>query len=281
MVLQQINKGSESMSSKFITISVTLLMLLIPWSSLVSEELGDSVQKSNFVVEKSWSEGGSNDTGWLDLIAEGSDPLNNTLAYGDLFLDFAPGAIIDNLSFEVSVNGSDGYWVNQPQITLVNTQSEILDWSGNGDLGRQNSFSNNPPSVSQGVLDAPLDPYSLTDAYWDLPTGITIEDLVIEALRPVDPKVSFSPIEITIHDAAVNPLDGSLFVLVNEDLIRLDNNSMKTIIDIESEISGRSLLVDSRNNQLIIGTLNGNTYARDLLTYSPIISFPELSLIHI
>ena len=275
MVLQQINKGSESMSSKFITISVTLLMLLIPWSSLVSEELGGSVQKSNFVVEKSWSEGGSNDTGWLDLIAEGSDPLNNTLAYGDLFLDFAPGAIIDNLSFEVSVNGSDGYWVNQPQITLVNTQSEILDWSGNGDLGRQNSFSNNPPSVSQGVLDAPLDPYSLTDAYWDLPTGITIEDLVIEALRPVDPKVSFSPIEITIHDAAVNPLDGSLFVLVNEDLIRLDNNSMKTIIDIESEISGRSLLVDSRNNQLIIGTLNGNTYARDLLTYSPIISFPE------
>ena len=150
------------------------------------------------------------------------------------------------------MNGSDGYWVNQPQITLVNTQTEILDWSGNGDLGRQNNFSNDPSSVNQGILDAPLDPNSLTDAYWDLPTGIIIDDLIIEALRPVDPKVSFSPIEITIHDTAVNPVDGSLFMLVNEDLIRLDNNSIKHIIDIESEIYGRTLVVDDKNKQLII-----------------------------
>ena len=115
------------MSSKFTTITVTILMLLIPWSSLVSEELGESFQKSNLAVQKSWGEGGSNDTGWLDLIAEGSDPLNNTLAYGDLFVDFAPGAIIDNLSFEVSVNGSDGYWVNQPQICLLYTSPSPRD----------------------------------------------------------------------------------------------------------------------------------------------------------
>ena len=263
------------MSSKPVTIIVTLLMVLLPWSSLVSDELDDSFNKNNLVTSKSWGVGGSNDTGWLELVAEGANPLNNTLAYGDLFLDFAPGAIIDNLTFEVSVNGSDDYWVNQPQLTLVNTQTEILDWSGKGDLGRQNSFSNTPSNVNQGIIDAPLDPNSLTDAYWDLPTGITIDDLIIEALRPVDPKVSFSPIEITIHDTAVNPLDGSLFMLVNEDLIRLDNNSIKTIIDIELEIEGRSLVVDNKSKQLIIGTSNGNVYARDLLTYSPINSFPN------
>jgi hypothetical protein len=263
------------MSSRLVTFTVTLLMVLLPWSSLVSDELDDNLQKNNLVTPRSWGEGGSNDTGWLDLVAEGADPTNNTLAYGDLFLDFAPGAIIDNLTFEVSVNGSDGYWVNQPQLTLMNTQTEILDWSGNGDLGRQNSFSNKPSSVSQGVLDAPLDPNSLTDAYWNLPTGITIDDLIIEALRPVDPKVSFSPIEITIHDTAVNPVDGSLFMLVNEDLIRLDNNSIKNIIDIESEIYGRTLVIDDKNKQLIIGTSNGNMYSRDLFTYSSINSFPD------
>ena len=263
------------MSSKLATITVTLLMILLPWSSLVSDELDNGSQKNNLVTQKSWGVGGSNDTGWLELVAEGADPINNTLAYGDLFLDFAPGAIIDNLTFEISVNGSDGYWVNQPQLTLVNTQTEILDWSGNGDLGRQNNFSNNPSSVNQGILDAPLDPNSLTDAYWDLPTGITIDDLIIEALRPVDPKVSFSPVEITIHDTAVNPVDGSLFMLVNEDLIRLDNNSIKHIIDIESEIYGRTLVVDDKNKQLIIGTSNGNVYARDLFTYSSLNSFPD------
>ncbi|MAS00775.1 MAG: hypothetical protein CMA42_01225, partial [Euryarchaeota archaeon] len=254
MVLQSIIERRYGMSSKLVTITVTLLMVLLPWSSLVSDELDNGSQKNNLVTQKSWGVGGSNDTGWLELVAEGADPINNTLAYGDLFLDFAPGAIIDNLTFEISVNGSDGYWVNQPQLTLVNTQTEILDWSGNGDLGRQNNFSNNPSSVNQGILDAPLNPNSLTDAYWDLPTGITIDDLIIEALRPVDPKVSFSPVEITIHDTAVNPVDGSLFMLVNEDLIRLDNNSIKHIIDIESEIYGRTLVVDDKNKQLIIGT---------------------------
>ena len=99
--------------------------------------------------------------------------------------------------------------------------------------------------------------------------------MIIEALRPVDPKVSFSPVEITIHDTAVNPVDGSLFMLVNEDLIRLDNNSIKHIIDIESEIYGRTLVVDDKNKQLIIGTSNGNVYARDLFTYSSLNSFPD------
>ena len=256
-------------------ILVTFSMLILPWSSLVASNLDNQSEIYDYSVAKTWGIGGSNDTGWIDLFAEGADPINGTMAYADLFLDFAPGAIINNLTFEVAVNGSDDYWINQPQMSLMNTQTQIFDWSGNGDLGRQNSFSNNSPNVVNGVLDAPLVPNSQNDAYWDIPTGITITDLVIEALRPVDPRVSFSPLDITIHDTLVNPVDGSLFILADEDLLRLDNNSLKTIIDIEFGIQGRSLTLDTKNNQLIIGASDGSMYARDLSTSEPIINFPS------
>ncbi len=262
------------MKFKASTFIITFLMISLPWSSLISNNLDETHMTNNSPTQKSWGVGGSNDTGWIDFIAEGADPINGTLAKGDVFLDFAPGAIIDNLTFEISVNGSEGYWSNQPQISLINTQTQILDWSGYGDLGRQESFIDNPPNVQQGILDAALSPNSLSDAYWNIPTGITITDLVIEALRPVDPRVSFTPIDITIYDSVVNPLDGSLMILVDDDLLRLDNNSHKTIIDIEIGIEGRTLTIDSKNNRLIIGTADGSTLAMDLSNSEPIQNFP-------
>ncbi|MGY8714951.1 MAG: two-component regulator propeller domain-containing protein [Candidatus Poseidoniales archaeon] len=263
-----------NMNVKITTIIISCLMVSLPWAPLISGQLDEMSKKNKSPTTRNWGVGGSNDTGWIDFAAEGADQTNGTLAYGDLFLDFAPGAIIDNLTFEVSVNGSDGYWINQPQLSLINTQTEIFDWSGLGDLGRQEVFVNNPPNVQQGILDAALSPNSLTDAYWNLPAGITITDLIIEALRPVDPLVSFSPLDIKIYDVAVNPMDGSLMVLVDDDMLRLDNNSHKTIIDIEFGISGRSLSIDSKNNHLIIGTSDGSTLAMDLSSSEPISTFP-------
>ena len=143
------------------------------------------------------------------------------MAYADLFMDFAPGALLDNLTFEISVDGSDGYWANQPQITLMDTQTPILDWRGYGDLGRQNSFSDNSPEVEDGVLDTWLKPNSVSDASWLLPSGVTITDLVIDALSPADPRVSFSTQDIIIHDSAVNPLDGRLYILLDDALLHL------------------------------------------------------------
>ena len=199
---------SVSGSQKRMAMVLVALMLLLPWSSFESTNLEEN---SDFMstIPGAWGAGGSNDTGWIELSAEGANPSNGTYAYGDLFLDFAPGALIDNMTFEVKVNGSDGLWAYEPQITLLDTQTPILDWTELGGFGMQNSFSENQPDVnSAGILDTRLQPNSVSDTSWQLPTGISITDLVLEALRPADPKVSFSSLDIEIYDSAVNPVDG-------------------------------------------------------------------------
>ena len=222
-------------------ICLVALMILLPWgtslpSSFGSQSLSDDFDMREESSGKSWGVNGSNDTGWIVLEATGADAANGTPALADLFLEFAPGAVIDNLTLEISVNGSDGYWVNQPQIAVMDTQTSVLDWSGRGDLGRQNNFADNPPSLVGGILDASLKPNTISDASWQIPSGIEITDLVIEALRPVDPKLSFSPLEVSIHGSAYNPIDGRMNILVDDDLLQLDDNANKRIIDIIPDI---------------------------------------------
>ena len=241
-------------------------MLALPWAAAPSSDL-DSEIHSN-ATPKAWGAGGSNDTGWITLDATGADPANGTMAYSDLFLDFAPGAQLSNLTFEIAVDGSEGYWATEPQITLMDTQTPILDWRDYGDLGRQDSFTDNPPEVEDGVLDTWLQPNSVSDASWLLPSGITIGDLVIEALRPADPRVSFSTTNIVIHDSAANPLDGRLYILLDDDLLHLDDQASKRIIDIELDLNGRSLAIDESENRLLIGTDDGRVLSRSLVDSS-------------
>ena len=196
-------------------ICLVALMILLPWGTSLPSSFGPQSLSDDFDMReessgKSWGVNGSNDTGWIVLEATGADAANGTPALADLFLEFAPGAVIDNLTLEISVNGSDGYWVNQPQIAVMDTQTSVLDWSGRGDLGRQNNFADNPPSLVGGILDASLKPNTISDASWQIPSGIEITDLVIEALRPVDPKLSFSPLEVSIYGSAYNPIALSL-----------------------------------------------------------------------
>ena len=255
---------SVSGSQKRMAMVLVALMLLLPWSSFESTNLEEN---SDFMstIPGAWGAGGSNDTGWIELSAEGANPSNGTYAYGDLFLDFAPGALIDNMTFEVKVNGSDGLWAYEPQITLLDTQTPILDWTELGGFGMQNSFSENQPDVnSAGILDTRLQPNSVSDTSWQLPTGISITDLVLEALRPADPKVSFSSLDIEIYDSAVNPVDGRLYILLGDDLLHLDDQTSTIIVDIESDVYGRSLAVDEMRNRLLIGTSNGTILQRSL-----------------
>ena len=196
--------SGNSIGTRAKAIGLVTLMILLPWGANPSLPTtpgnleGDPILRGD-TLGKSWGENGSNDTGWIVLEATGADPSNGTPALADLFLEFAPGAVIDNLTLEISVNGSDGYWANQPQIAIMDTQTSILDWSGRGDLGRQNEFAENSPTLVNGILDSSLKPNTISDASWQIPTGIEITDLVIEALRPVDPKLSFSPLEVSIH----------------------------------------------------------------------------------
>ena len=66
-----------------------------------------------------WPMSGSNDTGWVLIESTGADPSTQTMATGDMFHNFAPGAEISNLTFEIQVNGSDGVWVTEPQLTIM------------------------------------------------------------------------------------------------------------------------------------------------------------------
>ena len=105
-------------------IGLVALMILLPWGSNLTSpsESKHLSADSDFRDEssgKSWGVNGSNDTGWLVMDATGADPANGTPALADIFLEFAPGAVIDNLTLEISVNGSDGYWANQPQIAVM------------------------------------------------------------------------------------------------------------------------------------------------------------------
>ncbi|MEC9264182.1 MAG: hypothetical protein VYD23_03675, partial [Candidatus Thermoplasmatota archaeon] len=238
---------TSSRPQQRLALLLVMLMLTLPWSVMSPSDLEGRDDDSR-ATPKVWGAGGSNDTGWISLDATGADPANGIMAYADLFMDFAPGALLDNLTFQISVDGSDGYWASEPQITLMDTQTPILDWRDYGDLGRQNSFSNNPPEVDGGVLDTWLQPNSVSDASWLLPSGVTISDLVIDALRPADPRVSFSTEDITIHDSATNPLDGRLYILLDHDQLHLDDKASKRIIDIELRLQGRRLEIDADEN---------------------------------
>ena len=257
----------DSLNQKRLAFTLVALMIFVPWSAMSTTDINFDKDESPYYSNGVWGAGGSNDTGWIDFVANGANPENGTYAYGDLNLNFAPGAIIDNFTFEVEVDGANGYWVTEPQITLLDTQTPILDWRDLGDLGRQNTFEENPPEVSEnGVLDTWLQPNSVSDAGWQLPVGVTITDLVIEALRPADPKVSFSAQNIEIYDSAVNPIDGRLYILLDDDLIHLDDQASKPIIDINAEIFGRSLTIDSYSNRILIGTEDGSVYAQSLFS---------------
>ena len=245
-------------------ILLVALMVLLPWSAFTSTNLDDN-NDPKYSVPGAWGASGSNDTGWIELSATGANPSNGTYAYGDLFYNFAPGAVIDNMTFEVKVNGSNGEWAYEPQITLMDTQTPILDWTDLGGFGMQDSFAENQPEVnSNGVLDAYLQPNSVSDTTWQLPTGISITDIVIEALRPAEPKVSFSSLDVEIYDSAVNPIDGRLYILLGDDLLHLDDQTSTRIIDVEEGIQGRSLAIDESSNRLIIGTSDGAILQRSL-----------------
>ena len=270
----------KSVESRSLPIFLILLIISLPWGSAFSNfsstvSLLEEKQNNTESSAKSWGVNGSNDTGWIVLEASGADPGNGTPALADLFVEFAPGALIDNLSLEIAVNGSDGIWANQPQIAIMDTQTSILDWRGLGDLGRQNNFADNPPTLLEGILDTSLKPNTVSDASWNIPTGIEITDLVIEALRPVDPKLSLSPLEVPIYGSSFNHLDGRLYLLVDDDLLQLDDNANKKIIDIAPDIFGRSIVADHNRDMLYVGDAFGNVTAMRLSDSSIVENFPS------
>ena len=207
-------------------------------------QLGAVVNPRNAVE---WGSGGFNDTGWMTLDAVGADPASGILAEGDLHLTLAPGAIVENLSFEVRVNGSNGTWVEQPQLSFVDTQTQIMDWRGLGGFGQQNDLMGADPYSSR------LTPNANAGASWLLPGDAEVTDLVVEALRPADAYVTFTPFTLDVGAAALHPDDGRLYLLINETLVQLDASNDPPVIELAENITGAmTMVVDTINDMLLV-----------------------------
>ena len=218
-----------------------------------------------------WGSGGYNDTGWVIIDATGADPSSGILAEGDLNINLAPGAEIANLTFEVRVNGSNGTWVEQPQLTFVDTQTQIMDWRGLGGFGQQNDLMTNDPHSSR------LSPNSDAGASWLLPGDAEVTDLVIEALRPADTYVSLSPLSIEAKATAIHPDDGRLYMLLGEVLVQLDANNNPPVIELaEDVLGGTAIVVDEANSRLLVALDTGGFRTWSLDDSSEIMSPPQI-----
>ena len=126
---------------------------------------------------------------------------------------------------EIRVNGSDNLMIEEPILTASDTGINLFDWSGLGMLGSSDSFDGANPHSGR------LSPNSEAGAVWTLPSGAEITDLIVEALAPVDPAVSFEPVNFEIADYAVHFVDGRLYLAIGDALMTIDYNNDPKIID--------------------------------------------------
>lgn len=243
---------------------LALLMLLSTWTPMV---LPANAQPST-VTE--WGSGGHNDTGWIRLDATGADPAMGQMAIADMHHLLAPGALLDNITFEVRVDGANDLWVEQPQLSFVDTQTAIMDWRGLGGFGQQNDLLGPDPHSSR------LAPNVNTGASWLVPGGAEVTDLVIEALRPVDPLISFSPVTLDVTASAVHPGDGRLYVAVGDALLQLDANNNPMVIELDEDVATTALVVDVANDRVVVATDDGGFRVWALSDSSELLPLPSL-----
>ena len=203
---------------------LTALMLLSSWSLALAAVPMASAHETQDGI--SWPLSGSNDTGWVQLNATiGADPILSSQATADWTLEFAPGAEISNASLQIHVNGSDGLMIDQPLLVANDIGVNLFDWRGLGILGASDSFDGSNPYSDR------LSPNSASGAGWTLPSDATITELAFEALAPVDPLTSFTPVTIPITSYAQHPVDGQLYLVTAASIIVFDATNNPALID--------------------------------------------------
>ena len=161
------------------------------------------------------------------------------------------------MSFEVRVNGSNGTWVEQPQLSFVDTQTQIMDWRGLGGFGQQNDLMGADPYSSR------LTPNANAGASWLLPGDAEVTDLVVEALRPADAYITFTPFTVDVSATAIHPVDGRMYLLIDETLIQLDATNNPPVIELAENITGAiTMVVDINNDMLLVSVDDGVTKFR-------------------
>jgi len=221
------------------------LMLLFSSAPVLTTSLV-SAHESHTVA--SWSTGGSNDTGWLRLDAVGANPETGAGAYTDLVMEFPPGAEISNVSLGIRADGAAGLAIDAPRLFSLDNNDALLDWGSWGSFGSADQFSSNNPHNSR------MNPYSDNGAFWNLPAGAEVSDLVFETLAPLDPVVSFAPYSMEITAHAVHPDDGRMYMAISEVILQVDANADPMIIDVldlEGADEIYDLDIDVNNDRLI------------------------------
>ncbi|MBT5595231.1 MAG: hypothetical protein HOJ60_06840 [Euryarchaeota archaeon] len=236
-----------------------LLVVLMLLSSTAPLLTIPSVSAHESTSDTIWPQEGSEDTGWVQLDAVGANAVTGGQASASWTLEFAPGADLSNVSFQIRVNGSDGLMIEEPMLVASDIGVNLLDWRGLGMLGSQDSF------IGPNPYSGRLNPNSDSGATWTLPSDAEITDLVIEALSPVDPVVALVPLELDIRASAIHPVDGRMYLAIDEALLALDYSNDPIVIDvIEFESQINDLAIDISNNLLHVLTLDEGFYAYSL-----------------
>ncbi len=229
-------------------LTLVCLMILASWTPLAT--LPTASAHAGIMAE--WGSEGSNDTGWMRMDATGANAATSQMAMSNLMFDFAPGAEISNLTFEVRVNGSNGTWIQEPQLLLPDAPASILDWRGLGSFGQQNDFINGDPHTGR------LSPNSDSNAGWVLPGGSTVTDVVIEALRPADNLVTSFRFDLEVQDTAIHPEDGRLYVALEDAVLQVDaNNNPQMIHWFDEEMEPLDMAIDAAEGVLHVSCNDG------------------------
>lgn len=238
--------GAGSRSIRLRATGLVLLMLM----SLASPLLVPNASAHEDAGGTVWPMNGSEDTGWVKLDAVSSDGIQPASA--DWNLTFAPGATLDNVSFEIRVSGAEGMVIDSPlMIAGGSVGSALLDLSSQGWMGQTLDLDGGDPFTGRTSTSG-------LSSSWTLPGGATVTDLVVQALAPADPTVSLKPMAFEPSARAVHPDDGRLWLAVDDRVLVIDaamNPPTIDIVDVPDVVAIVDLEVDLSHRQvLVLGT---------------------------
>jgi len=250
--------GPANSSAK--AVNLVLIMILASLGPILSSPTVSAHDGPNNVI---WPMGGDEDTGWVLLNATGADSVNGTQASTDWTLEFAPGAILGNVSMEIMVDGTEGVTIQQPLLLSPDTGQVLFDWRGNGWMGQNFGFDSANPHQGR------LGPNADVGATVTMPSGSEITEFVLEALAPADPFTSLEPVELYIQDYEIHPADGRMYAAIGTFVIVFDAQSSPNAIDL-FEIENpddnyiTDLVMDDSNNRMLITTAKGVMHSINL-----------------
>lgn len=230
----------------------SLLLVLLMLGSLLAPVALPFVSAHEDLVGTVWPMEGSNDTGWVRLDA--TSPGVGLPATAAWNLSFAPGATVDNVSFQLRVSGADGLAIDSPMfISGGSIGNALLDLSDKGWLGTTSDLDGGDPFTGRTSSNG------LTSG-WTLPEGAEVTDLVIEALAPVDPITALGPAPLVVTASATHPSDGRLWLADATGTIWvLDDASTPKVIDmlVSPVDAALDLVVDAARGELLVRGSDG------------------------